>query len=86
VFQKSVLRRIFRSKRDGETEDLRKLHHEELRNSYSPSDARSMSWAGMKNEWRGGCKHICGMIRRMETKRKCKDVGGWTIIRWILER
>jgi hypothetical protein len=47
-----VLRRIFRPKRDGVTGGWRKLHNEELHNSYSsPSiiriiKSRRMRWAG----------------------------------------
>jgi hypothetical protein len=34
VFENGVLRRIFGPKRDGETEDWRALHNEELHNLY----------------------------------------------------
>jgi hypothetical protein len=52
VFENKVLRRIFRSRRDEVTGGWRKLHNEELRDSYfSPSiirtiKARRMRWAG----------------------------------------
>jgi hypothetical protein len=52
VFENRVLRRIFGPKRDEVTEELRKLHNEELRNMYSsPSiirmvKSRRMRWAG----------------------------------------
>jgi hypothetical protein len=52
VFENSVLRRLFGSKRDEATGGWRKLHNEELHNLYSsPSIIRKiklwrMSWAG----------------------------------------
>jgi hypothetical protein len=52
VFEKRVLRRIFRPKRDGVTGGWRKLHNEELHNLYSsPSiirimKSRRMRWVG----------------------------------------
>jgi hypothetical protein len=52
VFENSVLRRIFGPKRDGVTEEWRKLHNEELHDLYSsPSiiriiKSRRMRWAG----------------------------------------
>jgi hypothetical protein len=42
VFEKRVLRRIFRPKRDEVTEDWRKLHNEELHNLYSSSNVIKM--------------------------------------------
>jgi hypothetical protein len=47
-----TLRRIFGPKRDEATEDLRKLHNEELHNLYSSPNiiimikSRRMRWAG----------------------------------------
>jgi hypothetical protein len=52
VFEKSVLRRIFGSKKDEVTGDWMKLHNEELRNLYSSPNrirmmkSRRMKWAG----------------------------------------
>jgi hypothetical protein len=52
VFQKKGLRRIFGPKRDEVTGDWRKLHNEELHNSYSSPNiirmikSRRMRWAG----------------------------------------
>jgi hypothetical protein len=38
VFEKRVLRRILRPKRDEVTREWRKLHNEELNNMYSPTN------------------------------------------------
>jgi hypothetical protein len=52
VFENRVLRRIFGSKRDEMTGEWRKLHNEELHNSYSSPDiirqvkSRRMRWVG----------------------------------------
>jgi hypothetical protein len=52
VFENRVLRRMFRTKRDGMTGGWRKLHNEKLHNLYSsPSITRiimlrRMRWAG----------------------------------------
>jgi hypothetical protein len=52
VFEKRVLRKIFRPKRDDVTGDWRKLHIEELHNLYSSRNiirikkSRRMRWAG----------------------------------------
>ena len=52
VFEKRVLRRIFRPKRDEVTEEWRKLHNEELNDLYSLTNivrmikSRRMRWAG----------------------------------------
>jgi hypothetical protein len=52
LFENRVLRRIFRSKRDGETEGWIKLHNEELRDLCSSPTiiriikSKRMRWAG----------------------------------------
>ena len=52
VFENKVLRRVFGSKRDEVTGELRKLHNEELRDLYSLPNivrvvkSRRMRWAG----------------------------------------
>jgi len=52
VFEKRVLRRIFRPKKDELTREWRKLHNEELNDMYSSSNiirvikSRRMRWAG----------------------------------------
>jgi hypothetical protein len=52
VFENRVLRRIFGSKRDDVTGDLRKLHNEEFHNLYSSPNiirmikSRRVRWAG----------------------------------------
>jgi hypothetical protein len=53
VFGNRVLRRVFGPKRDEVTEELRKLHHEELNDLYSLPNivrvvkSRRMRWAGL---------------------------------------
>jgi hypothetical protein len=57
VFENSVLRRIFRPKRDDVTEEWRKAHNEELRDLYSsPSIFRMMMMMMMmiNNDEKGG--------------------------------
>jgi hypothetical protein len=90
VFENRVLRRIFGPRRDKVTGGWRKLHNEELHNLYSPPSVKSrrMRWAG----------HVARMGRRglhieywWENQKKRdhwddQDGGGWTILKWILER
>jgi hypothetical protein len=70
VFENMVLRRIFGPKRDEVTEELRKLHNEELRNLYSLPNivrvvkSRKMRWAG----------HVA----RIEEERCAQGSGGET--------
>ena len=70
VFENRVLRRIFGPKRDGVTEEWRKLHNEELNGLYTlPNivrvfEARRMRWAG----------HVV----RIEVERCIQDFGGET--------
>jgi hypothetical protein len=91
VFEYRVLRRIVELKGNEVTGGWRKLHNEELHNlSSSPNiitmiKSRRMRWAG----------HVAGMeekrnsytttsVRKPEGKRP-QDVGGWIILKWILE-
>jgi hypothetical protein len=94
VFENCVLRRIFGPKGDEVTGGWRKLHNEELHNLYSsPSiirmiNPRRMRWAGCvarMREKRNACRILVG---KQEEKRPLEDqdVGGWTILIWILER
>jgi hypothetical protein len=63
VFENRVLRRIFEPKWDRVTRGWRKLHNEELHNSYSsPSIIRIIKSRRMK--W-------AGHVARMGEKRKC---------------
>jgi hypothetical protein len=81
VFENRVLTRMFGPKRDEVTGGRRKLHNEELHNSYSsPSiirmiKSRRMREAGHFSTNRGEekCIHvISGKSRRKETTRKTK--------------
>jgi hypothetical protein len=94
VFENKVLRRIFGPKRDELTGGWRKLHNEELHNLHSsPSimsirKSRRMRWA----------RHVARMGRRelhigywweIQKERdhwEDQDIGGWTILKWILKR
>jgi hypothetical protein len=69
VFEKRMLRRIFGPKRDGVTDEWRKLHNEELNDLYSlPNNvrvikSRIMRWAGHvahMGESRGVCRVLVG--------------------------
>jgi hypothetical protein len=50
VFEKRVLRRTLRLKRDGIAWEWKKLHHEELNGSYSPNNIRVMKSRRMSCE------------------------------------
>jgi hypothetical protein len=84
------MRRIFGPKRDEVMGGWKKLHYEELRDLYSLASiiriikSRRMRWAG----------HVA---QRVEKKRNMyrllvgkpegkRPLGGWIILRWILER
>jgi hypothetical protein len=75
VFENTVLRRIFGSRKDEVTGSWRGLHIEGLHNSYSsPSNvlmikSRSLSWA----------EHVA-LMRKLEVK---KELG--LILKWDLE-
>jgi hypothetical protein len=88
VFENRVLRRIFGPKRVEVTGEWRKLHNEELRNLYSSPSIIRIKLRRMR---------LAGQVARMGEKRNAyillvgnrppvKDVGGWLISGWILER
>jgi hypothetical protein len=94
VFEKRVLRKIFGPKRDGLTGGLRKLHNEELHNlNSSPSIFRMIKSRRMRLEG-----HVARIEEKMNAYRilvgkpeernhwEDQDVGGWTILKWILGR
>jgi hypothetical protein len=89
-----VLRRIFGPKREEMTGGWRKLHNEELHNLYSLPNiirmilSRRIRWAGQVHKWGRRGMHI-GYWWESQKKRdhqKDQDVGGWTILKWILEK
>jgi hypothetical protein len=93
VFENRVLRRIFGPKNDDVKEDCRKLHNEELHNLYSSLNiirmikSRRMRWACSTNGGRRGMR--IGYWWESQKERdhhEDQDVGGWTILKWILER
>jgi hypothetical protein len=74
VFENRVLKRICGPKRDEVTGGWRKLHNEELHNLYSsPSIIRMI-------------KNSCSILVVKPEGKRPQDVGGWTILKWILER
>jgi hypothetical protein len=94
VFENKLLRRIFGPKRDEVTGNWRKLHHEELHNLYSsPSiirviKTRRMRWAGhvvRMGEKRNAYRILVGKPEG-KSHWEDQDVGGWTILKWILDR
>jgi hypothetical protein len=94
VFENRVLRRIFGPKRDEVTGGWRQLHNEELHKLYSsPSiirmiKSRRMRWAG--HVARMGAKRNAYriLVGNPEGNRPLgdQDVGGRTILKWILEK
>jgi hypothetical protein len=87
-----VLRRIFGPKRNEVKGEWRKLLNEVLRDLYSsPSiiriiKSRRMRWAGhvtRMGEKRNSNRLLMG---KPEGKRPLGPLGGWIILRWILER
>jgi hypothetical protein len=94
VSENRVLRRIFVPKRDEVTGGCRKLYNEELHNLYSsPSiirmiKSRRMRWAGYvarMGEQRNAYRILVGKPEG-RSNWEDQDVGGWTILKWILER
>jgi hypothetical protein len=94
VFENRVLRRIFGPKRNEVMGGWRKLHNEELLNLYSsPSiirmnTSRRMRWAGHVAQMGRRGMHI-GYWWEMQKEGdhwEDQDIGGWTILKWILER
>jgi hypothetical protein len=94
VFENRVMRRIFRPKRDEVTEGWRKLHNEELHNLYSSLSiirmimSRRMRWAGhvaRYREKRNAYWILVGIPEEMKPLGR-QDIGGWPILKWILER
>jgi hypothetical protein len=94
VFENRVLRRIFGPKKDEVTGGWRKLYNEKLHNLYSsPSIIRMiksnrMRWAGYVARMGRRGMHI-GYWWECQKERdhwEDQDIGGWTILNWILER
>jgi hypothetical protein len=71
---KTVAEEIAGPKRDEETGGWRKLHNEELHNLYSSPSVIRM----IKGYWWESQKE--------RDHWEEQDVGGWTILKWILER
>jgi hypothetical protein len=94
VFENRILRRIFGPMRDEVMGGWRKLHNEELHNLYSsPSiirmiKSRRMRWAvHVARIGRRGIRiGYCWEIQKERDHWEDQDVGGWTILKLILER
>jgi hypothetical protein len=94
VFENRVLRRIYGPKRDEVTGGWRKLHNEELHNLYSsPSiirmiKSRRMRWVGHVSRMGRSRMHIgyWWEIQKERDQWEDRDVGEWTILKWVLER
>jgi hypothetical protein len=89
VFEKRVLRKIFRPKRDEVKGGWRKLHNEELHKLYSSPSiikmirTRCMRWAGHIARMR-----LIGYWWEPQKERdqwEDQDLSQWTILKWILE-
>jgi hypothetical protein len=94
VLENRASRRIFGPKRDEVTGGWRELHNEELHNLYSsPSiikmiKSRRMGWTGYvarMGEKRNACRILVAKPEERD-QMKDQDVGGWTILKWILDR
>jgi hypothetical protein len=93
VFVNSVLR-IFRLKRDEAKGSWRKLHNEELHNLYSLPNiirmikSKRMKRAGHVTQMGGGGMHIGYWWESQKERNHQEDqnIGGWAILRRILER
>jgi hypothetical protein len=86
--------RKFGLKRDGVTGGWRKLHNEELHNLYSSLSiirmikTRRMRWAGHISRMGERRMHIeyWWESQKERDHYEDQDVGGWTILKWMLER
>jgi hypothetical protein len=94
VFENRVLRIIFGPKREEVTGDRRKIQNEELHYLYSsPNIIRiiksgRMRWVGHVARIVGRGMHIghCRESQKERSHSEDQDVGGWAILRWILDR
>jgi hypothetical protein len=94
MFENRVSRRIFGPKRDEVTRGWRKLHNKELHNLYSsPRIIRTikstrMRWSGHAAQMgvkRNAYRILVGKPDGRDDQDD-QDIGGWTILQWILER
>jgi hypothetical protein len=88
VFENRTLRRIFGPKRDKVTGGWRKLHNEEFHSIIRMVKSRRMRWAGYVARMREKRNAYRILVGKPECKRPLgrPRLGGWTILKWILER
>jgi hypothetical protein len=94
MFENRMLRRIFGSKRDEVTGGWKKLHNKELHTLYSSPtiirmiNSKRMRWAGnvARMGRRGMHTGDWWEIQKERVHWEDQDIGGWTILKWILER
>jgi hypothetical protein len=92
VFENRVLRRIFGQKKAVVMVGWRKQHNGELHNLYSSlsiirvTQSRRMRWAGhVTNGVKRNAYRL--LVGKLEGRRQeAQDVGGWIILKWIIER
>jgi hypothetical protein len=89
MFENKVLRRKYGPKRDEVMEGWRKLHNEELYNLYSSPNISQGESDGQVMYHECGeeqcIEDIGGKVRKRDHKEN-QDVGGWIILKRILER
>ena len=95
MFENRVLRRIFGPKRDGVTEEWKKLHNEELIGLYSSPNivrvikSRRMRWAvrvARMEQGRGVYKVLVGKPEGKRPLGRPRRIDGRIILRWILRK
>jgi hypothetical protein len=96
VIENRVLKRRFGRKRDEVTGGWRKLHNDEPRDLYSLPiiirmiKSKRMRWVEhivRMGEKRNACRLLVGEAEeRRPLERPIYPIGGWIILRWILEK
>jgi hypothetical protein len=77
---------LFEPKRDEETGGWRRLHDEELRNLYSSQNIMRLAGHEARMGRRGMHTGYLWESQKEGDHWEDQDVGGWTLLKWILER